>query len=384
MAFWINYTALFIGVILLVLESCVCSEISRSINQRNASYSKSSVVINGYDPSRFLKTTYASRKLDCARACTENAECERYLYCSRDSSCNLYQDGGDCVMSGETTGCSCFRQSIRCEDSGEYGEGCHATVSDCITPVSPYSDEHVIPEFDQSVSRWRIGTNLTYTCSPSYYPRVDWTCNTNGTWEEPVCKGVNLCTELNQCNPDYSEGNFVFNYPGTDHDMIVQCFQTSPNSYVALQPNTTFSFYSTNYSASCHPKSSRCGYRYFTHIQIVIYLSNVYADDGNSLTTSTDCDGPYLYRTGKNCDPGCEIPEPGIFQIDLRGTGLKHTPFELNSGQVVLTENEQLLTASCNDCTDICYPMSPLKLLPANGTDIDYTNTTVPVCLSRS
>ncbi|KAK6186593.1 hypothetical protein SNE40_008606 [Patella caerulea] len=192
MAFWVKYTAIFLGVILFIAQNCVvCSEIS----QRNASYSKSSVAIDNYDPSRFLETISSSRIMDCATACTEKTGCEQYLYCSSNSSCNLYQDGGDCVMSGDTSGCSCYTQIMRCEDSyctcplGQYGEGCQNTISDCITPVSPYSDEHVIPEFDQAVSRWRIGTNLTYSCSPSYYPAVDWTCKTNGTWQEPVCKG---------------------------------------------------------------------------------------------------------------------------------------------------------------------------------------------------
>ncbi|KAK6174125.1 hypothetical protein SNE40_017458 [Patella caerulea] len=107
----------------------------RSINQRNASYSKSNVVNNTVDPNRFFKTIYTSRKMGCSRACTENADCRRYLYCSSNSLCNLYQDGGDCFMSGDKTGCSCYTQNIRCEDSdctcpsGKYGEGCQDTIS---------------------------------------------------------------------------------------------------------------------------------------------------------------------------------------------------------------------------------------------------------------
>ncbi|XP_050398133.1 uncharacterized protein LOC126816053 [Patella vulgata] len=389
MAFWVKHTALFVAI-LFVLQSYVRSEISRSIDQRKASYSKSSVVNNTDDTSRVLETVYTSRKMDCSRACTEKADCERYLYCSHDSSCKLYQDGGDCVRSGDTTGCSCYTQTIRCEDSdctcpsGQYGEGCEATISGCITPASPYSDEHVIPEFDQSVRLWRNGTNLTYSCSPSYYPTVDWTCKANGTWQEPVCKALRKCTELNQCNPVYSEGKYVFKYPGTDHDMIVQCFTTSGWTYVPLSPYTTFSYYSTNYSASCHPKQYTCGYRYFTVIPLLITSTNVYPW-GDPFFSMTDCDGPSLYRAGKNCDPECEIPEPGIFQIDLRGTGLKHKPFTLVYGQAVFSDNEQLVTASCDDCIKVCRPVAfTVLLLPAYGTDIDYTNTTRPVCLSRS
>ncbi|KAK6174258.1 hypothetical protein SNE40_017570 [Patella caerulea] len=76
--------------------------------------------------------------MDCATACTENADCKRYLYCSSNSSCNLYQDGRDCVMSGDTTGCSCYTQNIRCEDAdctcplGKYGGDCQDIISDCI------------------------------------------------------------------------------------------------------------------------------------------------------------------------------------------------------------------------------------------------------------
>ncbi|KAK6174145.1 hypothetical protein SNE40_017476 [Patella caerulea] len=104
-------------------------------NRRVASYRQSSVVINSCDPSRYIETISTSRIMDCARACTKKADCKRYLYCSRNSSCNLYQDGRDCVMSGDTAGCSCYTQMIHCEGSnctcpvGQYGEGCQDTIS---------------------------------------------------------------------------------------------------------------------------------------------------------------------------------------------------------------------------------------------------------------
>ncbi|KAK6174102.1 hypothetical protein SNE40_017442 [Patella caerulea] len=104
-------------------------------NHRNASYRKSNIVINSCDPSRYLKTIYTSWEMDCSRACTRKIDCSRYLYCSGDASCKLYRDGRDCIMSGDTTGCSCYTQVIHCEDSGctcplgQYGEGCQDTIS---------------------------------------------------------------------------------------------------------------------------------------------------------------------------------------------------------------------------------------------------------------
>ncbi|XP_050389865.2 angiopoietin-related protein 7 [Patella vulgata] len=106
-------------------------------SHRFASYSKSDVVINTCDPSTFLETIFVSRKMDCAQACTENISCKRYFYCKLDSSCRLYQDGKDCAMSGDTTGCSCYIKNIGCENSGctcplgYYGDRCQDTITDC-------------------------------------------------------------------------------------------------------------------------------------------------------------------------------------------------------------------------------------------------------------
>ncbi|KAK6170818.1 hypothetical protein SNE40_019120 [Patella caerulea] len=127
-----THTILLVQVLTLMFLILV-----QSLSYRYGSYIKSNVVINSCDPSRFIETTYTSRKFDCSRTCTEKTDCKRYLYCSLDSSCKLYQDGKDCVISEDKTGCSCYVKSIGCEDSvctcplGRYGDRCQDILIDC-------------------------------------------------------------------------------------------------------------------------------------------------------------------------------------------------------------------------------------------------------------
>ncbi|KAK6169644.1 hypothetical protein SNE40_020647 [Patella caerulea] len=83
----------------------------------------------------FLVTTTAHSHVDCGRSCGENPECRRFAFCPSDSTCKLYQHGTDCILSGDSTGCTCYRKNIgRNGDNsttcpmGYYGTNCQHVV----------------------------------------------------------------------------------------------------------------------------------------------------------------------------------------------------------------------------------------------------------------
>ncbi|KAK6169460.1 hypothetical protein SNE40_020512 [Patella caerulea] len=100
-------------------------------------FTKTKVIPNTCDDSLLLLTNTVRRRFDCGIACTKESNCRRYLYCSVNSECTLYQDGTDCIKAGDTTGCSCYRKNIGQTASsaiktcplGFYGEACQYVIS---------------------------------------------------------------------------------------------------------------------------------------------------------------------------------------------------------------------------------------------------------------
>ncbi|KAK6174311.1 hypothetical protein SNE40_017617 [Patella caerulea] len=97
---------------------------------------------------------------------------------------NLNQFDPDGIV-GECSTQPCYDDEV-CEDDIGATPPYICTLEYCLPPDPPV-DVHVIPEFDQSVSLWRIGSHLKYRCSPGYYPAVNWTCSVDGYWLEPQC-----------------------------------------------------------------------------------------------------------------------------------------------------------------------------------------------------
>ncbi|KAK6169636.1 hypothetical protein SNE40_020639 [Patella caerulea] len=100
----------------------------------SSDYSETKIILEICEEG-FLLSNTARSKLDCGNTCGENPECRRFSFCSSDSTCKLYQHGTDCILSGDSTGCTCYIKNIgRHRDGatacpvGFYGNNCQHVV----------------------------------------------------------------------------------------------------------------------------------------------------------------------------------------------------------------------------------------------------------------
>ncbi|KAK6169635.1 hypothetical protein SNE40_020638 [Patella caerulea] len=103
----------------------------------SADYSETRIISETCEEDFLLSNTTRS-KLDCGNTCGENPECRRFSFCSSDSTCKLYQHGTDCIMSGDSTSCTCYRKNTGQNGDGSttcpvgyYGNNCQHVVEDC-------------------------------------------------------------------------------------------------------------------------------------------------------------------------------------------------------------------------------------------------------------
>ncbi|KAK6187204.1 hypothetical protein SNE40_005282 [Patella caerulea] len=107
---------------LLILFSCEASKYGH--------FFKTTVRQNTCDLSHKLTSQVKKSRIACAEFCTSEPECTRYLYCSETLICELYLDGTDCIVQGNTTGCLCAKRNIACDGGtcicpfGYYGSSC--------------------------------------------------------------------------------------------------------------------------------------------------------------------------------------------------------------------------------------------------------------------
>ncbi|ESO87431.1 hypothetical protein LOTGIDRAFT_166579 [Lottia gigantea] len=104
---------------------------------RNASFVKTKIVNTNCDASTQLRSESINTRFECSVLCTGEAECRRYLYCTDSKQCILYKDGTNCMVPGQSIGCSCFKKRIGYIDGncvcprGRYGSNCEKIITDC-------------------------------------------------------------------------------------------------------------------------------------------------------------------------------------------------------------------------------------------------------------
>ncbi|XP_050391244.1 angiopoietin-4 [Patella vulgata] len=104
----------------------------------SSDYSETKIITDTCKDNEFLLSTTTHSSLDCGISCGENAECRRFVFCSSKSTCTLYQHGTDCIISGDSTSCTCYRKNIgrNADDTttcavGFYGNNCQNVAQDC-------------------------------------------------------------------------------------------------------------------------------------------------------------------------------------------------------------------------------------------------------------
>ncbi|KAK6169645.1 hypothetical protein SNE40_020648 [Patella caerulea] len=92
-------------------------------------FSETSIITDKCLTKSLLSTTTRSR-IDCGASCSADPECRRYVFCSSDSTCKLYQQGTDCIVDGYSSSCTCYRKNI--------GRNVNATIT---CPMGYYGDD---------------------------------------------------------------------------------------------------------------------------------------------------------------------------------------------------------------------------------------------------
>ncbi|KAK6169546.1 hypothetical protein SNE40_020581 [Patella caerulea] len=104
---------------------------------KDSLFSKTAIIINTCARDYLLQEIKVEHRLRCSMACSQDADCRRYLYCKSDLSCKTYLDGTDCVLSDNSGKCSCYRKKIGCYKGkctcplGYYGNNCQNIIKDC-------------------------------------------------------------------------------------------------------------------------------------------------------------------------------------------------------------------------------------------------------------
>ncbi|KAK6169656.1 hypothetical protein SNE40_020658 [Patella caerulea] len=122
-----------IQLVYLTIVSMAVNVLSQT--HPSSDYSETKIISDICKANEFMLSTTSRSSLDCGNTCGENPECRRFSFCLSDSTCKLYQHGTDCILSGDSTGCTCFRKNIGRNGDGTitcpmgfYGNNCQQVV----------------------------------------------------------------------------------------------------------------------------------------------------------------------------------------------------------------------------------------------------------------
>ncbi|KAK6169293.1 hypothetical protein SNE40_020373 [Patella caerulea] len=127
-------------LLLLIFEFLFCFVISENLESK---YIKTKVLTEGMfcltdDFLRILDEETAYSIIDCARFCSSNADCRKFMFDKETKLCSLTESGENCITDENVDNKVCFRQKSVCNEVncircpfGYYGDQCQHIIQDC-------------------------------------------------------------------------------------------------------------------------------------------------------------------------------------------------------------------------------------------------------------
>ncbi|KAK6170442.1 hypothetical protein SNE40_018835 [Patella caerulea] len=142
---------------------------------QHATFTRIDRIFSTCDPSKTIREDVVGDTVDCAITCTEDTECRKFRYCTSGiTSCTLYKDGSECMVSSGT--CFCYKKNIGCNTTactcplGYYGPDCQQIVKDCNEASDRYTDAKALVTIQPDTAKEPFEVGCTF--KPSVLTKI--------------------------------------------------------------------------------------------------------------------------------------------------------------------------------------------------------------------